>query len=140
MDQDQSRTGIVSMGGVLHMPKVDFGGWNFKLLWNGKAMIEWTEREDGDQEISINTPERAAEILHLMAREANAACRVYGYEQGECPDLDELKTYRQYAATPWELRRAIACIDTAIMYGEQRDYKPEESDMIDIDTIELKKN
>lgn len=128
------------MGSVLSMPRASFGGWSFRLLWNGRAMIEWTGREDGGQEITIETPERVAEIMCLMAREASAACSVYGYEPDKCPDEEELKKYLQYAASPWELRHAIACIDAAILHGEQRDYKPEESEMVDIDTIELKKN
>lgn len=128
------------MGSVLSMPRVSLGGWCFRLLWNGRAMIEWTGREDAGEDISIGNPERVAEMLHLMAKEAGAALRVYGYEPDQTPDEAELKQYLQYAASPWELRHAIACIDAAIMYGEKRDYKPEESDMIDIDTVELKKN
>lgn len=40
----------------------------FRLLWNGKAMIEWNHREDADEDVSIYTPERAAEMLYLMHR------------------------------------------------------------------------
>lgn len=128
------------MGGVLNMPRVTLGGWEFRLLWNGRAMIEWTQREDGDQDIGMENPERVADMLHLMAREASAACSVYGYDADLVPDIDELKKYLRYAASPWELQSAIAGINATIMYGTRRDYKPEGSDMVDIDTIELKKN
>lgn len=128
------------MGGVLNMPRVTLGGWKFRLLWNGRAMIEWTQREDKDQDYGFEKPELVADILHLMAKEASAACSVYGYNADPVPDMDELKKYLRYAASPWELQSAIDSINAAIMYGSYRDYKPEESDMVDIDTIELKKN
>ena len=128
------------MTSVLHMPRVNFGGWNFRLLWNGKAMIEWNHREDADEDVSIDTPELAAEMLHLLAQEAAAACSVYGYTADDVPPLDELKTYLQYAAVPWEMYHVIACINEALAYGNQRDYKPEDNGMVDVDTIELKKN
>lgn len=128
------------MASVLHMPRVNFGGWNFRLLWNGKAMIEWNHREDADEDVSIYTPERAAEMLHLMAQEAAAACSVYGYAADDVPLLDELKTYLLYAAAPWEMYHVIECINEALAYGYQRDYRPEDNGMVDVDTIELKKN
>lgn len=128
------------MGGVLNMPRVTLGGWEFRLLWNGRAMIEWTQQADEDQDFGMESPERVADMLHLMAREASAACSVYGYDADPVPDIDELGKYLRYAASPWELQSAIAGINAAIMYGTHRDYKPEESDMVDIDTIELKKN
>lgn len=128
------------MGGVLNMPRVTLGGWKFRLLWNGRAMIEWTQQADEDQDFGMERPERVAAILHLMAREASAACSVYGYDADPVPDTDELEKYLRYAAGPWEIQSAIDSINAAIMYGTYRDYKPEESDMVDIDTIELKKN
>ena len=128
------------MGGVLNMPRVTLGGWEFRLLWNGRAMIEWTQQADEDQDFGMESPERVAAILHLMAREAAAACSVYGYDADQVPDTDELEKYLRYAAGPWEIQSAIDSINAAIMYGTYRDYKPEESDMVDIDTIELKKN
>ncbi len=122
------------------MPRVELGEWNLRLLWNGRAMIEWTQREDGDQDIGMEDPERAAEMIHLMASEASAARNAYGYGADPVPDVEELKKYLRYAASPLELQTAIMGINAAIMYGTHRDYKPEESDMVDVDTIELKKN
>lgn len=102
------------MASVLHMPRVNFGGWNFRLLWNGKAMIEWNHREDADEDVSIYTPERAAEMLYLMAQEAAAACSVYGYAADDVPLLDELKTYLLYAAA---LGRCITLLNASTKHS-----------------------
>lgn len=128
------------MGGVLTMPRVELGGWKFRILWNGRAMIEWNQREDADQDIDTNQPERVADMLYLMGREAAAACKAYGYEPDRYPEQEEIRKYFAYAAVPWELNYAMANIDAAILYGSRRDYKPDEDEMIDVDTIALKKN
>ena len=116
--------------------------YKFHLLWNGMAMLEWNHSGMEADGIMENDPAAIGKMLYIMGREAAAAARYYGYEPDEVPGEETLVGYFRAAGLPWEFRTAAEAIALALQYGNDRDYKPQEQNggMIDIDTLELKKN
>jgi len=127
------------MAYALSMAWAQVGPYKFRLLWNGRAYTEWNCSEYGQKEVDITDPIGVADMLLLMGREAAAARRVYGYEPDELPDEQEFKTYMEYAASPTELMNAIQSLNAALTVNTGRDYLPNDG-VVDIDTMELKKN
>lgn len=126
------------MGYALSMAWAHIGPWSFRLLWNGKAYTEWNA-EYGGKDVNVTDPTGVANLLLLMGREAAAARRVYGYEPDELPDEKEFLQYMEYAASPTELMNAIQYLNAALTVNTGRDYLPNDG-VVDIDTMELKKN
>lgn len=131
------------MSNCLKLAECNLREFAFKLIWNGKAMIDWQDAGIEDSQIIGNDPDAIAYMLYIMGREADAVCEYYGYEACQAPSYQELKKYFRAVALPWEFRAAVESISCALAYGSNRDYKPDENDdvgMIDIDTLLLKKN
>ena len=128
------------MNNALTLVRMRLREYDFHLLWNGKAMLDWNARGSDTDRILRNDPEATAAMLALLGREAAAASRIYGYDPDEVPDEEALVRYLTALALPWEYRAAVEAIGQAIGYGNDQDYKPADDGSVDIDTLELKKN
>lgn len=128
------------MDNCLTLVRVHLNLASFRLIWNGKAMIDWNSDGNEEREITTEDPQGMGKILYLMGREAAAVCAYYGYPADSVPTEQELTEYLSVVASPWELAECITAIAETLKIGNHRDYKPEEDGRVDLDTLELKKN